>query len=171
MSDEAKKDDLSWILGEGDDADMVGDHVPTKTGNLRYWMPKGQERKVIFLTDYEKSVVIWEHQLRLNGNWRNWFTCLEPLGVTCPICQYAEANDGQFRRYKGRFFSIIDTHEFKDRSGATRSNVKKLMCCKKDTSEVLKRLSDDCKERDGNGLRGAMFKIFPNWKRQERGSR
>ena len=54
-------------------------------------MPKNSERKIVFLNTggAADTPIIWEHNLQLNGSWRNWFTCVEPLGMKCPACAYA----------------------------------------------------------------------------------
>ena len=129
------------------------------SSNLRYWMPKGEERKIIFLTEGNKAPIIWEHQVRLSGDWRNWFPSLEWLGISPdPLKEFSEETN-QFKRYTGYAFTIIDTHEFTDRQGNKRSNLKKIMIAKRDTAEILKRLYQKRLDND-EGLRGAMFNVY-----------
>src|SRR5690606_12262234 len=106
--------------------------------NIRFWMPKESEKIVVFITDGDKAPVVYEHNFQLGGSWKNWLSCLEPLGIPCPLCQWANANNGQFARYKGAFFTIIDTSKFKDRSGKERVNERRLLVAKKDTAEIIK---------------------------------
>ena len=56
----------------------------------RLWLPAGGETEVTFVDEekhpggYPLPFVFQEHQLKLNGNWRNWFTC---IGKGCPLCE------------------------------------------------------------------------------------
>jgi hypothetical protein len=149
----------SWMLGTGVDTDMTGDARPGGGSNIRYWMKAGTERKIIFLTDGDGCPVLYEHQVQLGGSWRNWITCLEPLGQPCPICHWANTHDNQFARYKGQYYTIIDTTEFTDRAGKVRSNEKRLLVAKKDTGEILKRKYLGRLEAK-QSLRGAKFKVY-----------
>ena len=125
-------------------------------------MPKGQEKVVIFLTEGNKSPILWEHQFKLGGKWTNWCTCCKPLGVQCALCKWADTHNGSFNRYKGAFFTIIDTTEFEAKDGTKKKNLKKLLVAKKDTVDILKRKWQTRVEA-GEGMRGAMFKIYrPN---------
>ena len=157
MADEVEKP--SWMLGAGVDVDMTGDPTAGAGAFIRFWLPKGSDRTVVFLTEGNKSVCLWEHNYRMGGNWRNWLSCCGPTGAKCPMCAWADANDGQFRRYKAQFFTIVDCHEFTDSAGKVRKNEKRLLCAKKDTTEVLKRKYLTRVEND-QGLRGAMFKVY-----------
>lgn len=148
----------SWIVGTGLDSDMSSD-VSAGGGGVRFWMPPGSERNVIFLTDGDKIPIIWEHAVYLDGSWRNWFTCLQPLGISCGLCDYASVNKGKFRRSRVAFATIIDTHEFEDRAGKKHKNTKRLFTAKKDAADILKRKYKDL-ITDRHRLRGAMFKIY-----------
>jgi len=155
-----KESPPDWMLGAGLDTDMSSEGGKSGAGSsIRFWMPKGAEKNVVWLTDGDKSPVLFEHQFQMGGRWTNWVTCLEPLGVPCPFCKWALANDGQFRRYKGVFFTIIDTSEFTDKSGKLRKNERRLLVAKKDTAEIIKRRYLSRLEA-GEKLRGAKFRIF-----------
>jgi hypothetical protein len=67
---------------------------PKKT--RRFWMPPGSEKVLIFLDD--EPFVFWEHNLKLNGSWRNWFTCLAPMGMECPLCKLADTTWEKVKR-------------------------------------------------------------------------
>lgn len=149
----------SWMLGAGFDTSMDGDPNPNEGNNLRFWMPKGTSRDIIFVTEGSEAKVIWEHAGQINGSWKNWATCLEPLGLPCPMCHYSNTHGGAWRRYKGRFFTIIDCASFKDRIGRERKNERRLLCAKKDTSDILQRKFMTRRDA-GQGLRGALFKVF-----------
>ena len=149
-----------WLAGSGIDADMSGEgSTKSSASNTnRYWMPKGSDRTIIFLSDGPDAVTAQEHQLQLHGNWRNWFTCLESSGKPCPLCEWNKEHN-QFKRYKAMFFSIIDTTEFVDKRGNKRKNLQKILCAKRGAAEIIKRKYLARFEED-EGLRGAMFKVF-----------
>ena len=165
MTDEKKPWETStgetpaWMGGRGLDSDMTREASGKKSSTLRFWMKKGEERNVVFVTDSNTSPLVHEHQVRLGGSWQNHFTCLEPLGIPCPLCKWANENDGQYRRYKAQFFTIIDLTEFTDRSGKVRKNERRLLVAKKDTTEILKRKYLARLEAD-QSLKGAKFKIY-----------
>jgi len=161
VSDEDTSGVPAWLVGEGLATDMTGD--PATSGpNLRYWMPKGTDRKIVFLTEGNTAPVIWEHQVKLGFGkraWQNWITCTQSLGIKCPVCEWSKRHDEQFRRYKGVFFTIIDCAEFEDRAGKKRQNERRLLCAKKDVAEILKRKYLQRLEAD-QGLKGAMFDVY-----------
>lgn len=155
---EQEKDSSNWMMGGGlTDGDMEGDYTPTFT--RRFWMPQGSEKYVVFLTEGNVAPIVFEHQVQLGGDWKNWFSCLEPLGLKCGLCEYAEDNNGRFKRYKAMMMTIIDTSEYKDRTGKIWKDQKCLMACKKDTQEILKLKYLDRLEED-EGMRGAMFRVI-----------
>jgi len=154
-----------WMDTKGFSGDMEGD--PQSGGSWsesdnRYWMPAGSERRIVFLTEGNAAPIIYEHQMRIGsskGAYRNWATCLKPLGGPCALCDYAEANNNG-KRYKGMFFTVIDCSEYKSKkTGETVSHQKRLMCCKKGVVETLTRKFNTLRE-EGKGLRGAMFTVY-----------
>lgn len=164
-TEKAPAETADWmkaLVGEGLDTDMTGDRRPGGGANARFWMPKGTERVIVFLTEGNQAPVIWEHQVKLGGSWRNWFTCLEPMGQPCPLCQWADSHNGQYGRYKAAFFTVIDTNAFKDKAGVERKNLKKLLAAKKDTAEILKRkFLNRMEASEGkSGLKLAAYKVY-----------
>jgi hypothetical protein len=158
-------DDAPWLQGTGVGQDM-GDpnRVAGSGGGSRFWMPKGESKTIIFLTDghgEEGPPTVFEHNPPLGQGpkrWQNWVSCIEPMKIRCPLCEWADSHDGQARRYKGMFFTVIDTSEFTDKSGVKRSNLKKLLVAKKDTAETIARKYLTRVEA-GERLLGAMFKV------------
>lgn len=157
-----------FIQGTGMDSDM-SDPNRRSGGNQaskRLWMPKGSSKTVIFLTEGTGPLpygppVLYEHQPPIGQGkrrWQNWHPCLEPLGVPCPLCKWAETHDGTGRRYKGMFFTVLDLSQWTDAQGVTHTMSKKLLVAKKDTKEKIERRYMTRVEA-GGGLRGAMFRI------------
>lgn len=118
----------------------------------RYWMPDGAEQRITFL-DGELSEAglldvprYWEHNLQINGSWKNWYPCTKDE-EPCPLCDikapalvYA--------------FTIIDHREWEDKNGKTHQHERKLYICKGDT---YKRLSKIAAKREG--LTGCTFDV------------
>jgi len=151
-----------WEVSDGGlvGSDLGSDTVK-RAGSVtsRFWLPKGEERRIIFLTEGDSARKIWEHQVRVSGDWRNWFTSLDWCGISPdPLKDFAEET-GMFKRYNAYVFTIIDTHEFTDRQGNKRKNLKKLLLAKRDTAEILKRLYLKRVENE-EGLMGAMFDVY-----------
>jgi hypothetical protein len=164
VSEETPEDAAPWIQGTGVDQSMDDPNRSATGGGMRFWMPKGSSKTIIFLTDghgpngppsvFEHNPPMGQGKMR----YQHWFSCVEPLGMKCPLCQWADTHDGNGRRYKGLFFTIIDTTEFVDKAGNKRSNLKKLLVAKKDTAELLARKYLSRVEAGGS-LMGAMFKV------------
>ena len=153
-----------WMVGAGLDTDMTGDPNTGGSSGNRFWMPPGSEKTIVLLTEGNAMPVIWEHQPKIGGSFRNWFTCLdngkkEGEKCTCDLCAYAAANKGKGRRYKAAFGTLIDTSEWTDDKGKKHSNTRRLLCSKKETTEILKRRYLQLLE-DGKGLQYAIFKVF-----------
>lgn len=125
-----------------------------QSGNtvFRYWMPEGAEQRITFL-DGELSEAglldvprYWEHNLLINGSWKNWFPCVKDE-EPCPLCEIKPPS-------LVYVFSIIDHREWEDKNGKTHQHERKLYVCKGDT---YKRLSKIAEKRDG--LTGATFDV------------
>ncbi|NMA67776.1 MAG: hypothetical protein GX957_16355 [Clostridiaceae bacterium] len=114
----------------------------------RFWLPGEANAKIVFLDD--NPPIIEEHQLKLNNDWRNWYTCLRIVGETCPICD--ELDD---KPYTVGFYTIIDTTEWTDKKGETHKNQLKLFAAKFQTLQILKRLSGK-----RGSLAGCVFDVY-----------
>lgn len=112
----------------------------------RFWMPVEGESKIVFLDD--DPVIIEEHQLKINGNWNNFFTCLKMFDERCPICKQKD-NPSTVG-----YYTIIDRTVWSDKKGIVHKNERKLFGAKTKTLRKLRRLSND-----NNGLVGCEFKV------------
>ena len=60
---------------------------------FRFFVKRGTERRITFLDgeldeDGELSMTMYyEHNLYMNGNWRNFFVCTGNEEEPCPICE------------------------------------------------------------------------------------
>ena len=113
----------------------------------RLWMPKGASKTIMFCDD--EAFRFWEHQLYVDGSWRNWYVCPKKnANEPCPIC------DKDYQAAFVSFYTIIDKTGYTDRSGNKHVNKKILFPAKIPTLEKLKRQS----EKRG-GLTGCVFEV------------
>jgi hypothetical protein len=137
-----------------DEAAFVRD--PTR--NIRFWMPKGSEKTVVFLSP-DAELAYWEHAMKIGDDFRNYATCLTHLRLDCPLC----ALEGKVQKYKAIPFSLIDRSEFTLKSGDKKGTVvkdsKRLYVIKAGAWEKLARRVAKLKE-DGKSLFLAEFRIF-----------
>lgn len=118
-------------------------------GNVqRFWLPEGKSATITFLDgvldehNTLASTMYWEHQVKMNGHWRNWFVCTHET-EPCPVCE--SGNQPSFVAA----FTIIDHSEYTDRSGKVHRDEKRLFVCKRDTYAILQQ-----KAQKKDGLRG-----------------
>jgi len=118
----------------------------------RHWMPKNTETQLTFLDGnldddgVLDAMVFHEHQVFMNGNWRNWFVCTQDQ-EPCPICE-----GGDNPSLVG-VFTVIDHSEF-EYNGKTYKNIRKLFVAK---TQTMKQLQKIAAKRDG--LAGATFDV------------
>jgi hypothetical protein len=110
------------------------DKLPDVSKQNRFWLKVGEERQIVFLD--KDPFTFWEHQVRLNGEWRYYFTCLKNLNKPCPLC------DAKVKRYFVGLFSIIDVSSYIAKDGKEVKNPVKLMAIKQKALKLLKRHDD-----------------------------
>jgi hypothetical protein len=114
----------------------------------RFWLKPDKSTKIIFLDS--KGFYYREHQIKKNGSWLNWETCISDIGEDdCPVCENG---------YKYAYvcaFSIIDCSKYTDKRGNKVTARKKLMICKSTArNKILKR-----KEKLDGDLTGCIFEV------------
>jgi len=157
---------MSWFA-TGYDAIVEEDTRKKDASRVsRFWMPQDAEKVVTFVDDdttprevihdgqkykLEVPFVVKEHQMQLNGHWRNFFTCLRPMGQTCPICENSDSRASQVAVY-----TVIDHSEWEDRNGTKHKDELKLYVVKTSSStyKLLQKLASKRK-----GLRGCTVTI------------
>lgn len=106
----------------------------------RFWMPKDTEKEITFLD----GVVApdgsfnfhsyYEHNIQMNGSWKNWFVCLaQEEQQPCPLCEA-----GDTARFVG-VFSVIDHSEWTDKKGVKHKDELKLYVAKLTTLKLLRK--------------------------------
>ena len=114
-----------------------------------------REQRVTFVDDDTQvdpklggipPIQLYEHQLNIGGNWKNWFTCLG--AGKCPLCEAGE------KPYFAGAYTIIEHSEYQDKKGVTHRNELTLFVCK---TEVLRTIKHISKKR--GGLKGLVLDI------------
>jgi len=121
----------------------------------RFWLPAEAKTLITFVDEfkhpegYPLPFVFMEHQLQLNGNWKNWFTC---IGEGCPLC----ANDN--RPSLVAAYTIIDHTEWKSKkTGEVHKDELKLFMAK----PAIKKLLLNSVQKRG-ALRGWRVEVLRN---------
>lgn len=99
----------------------------------------------------EQYVFLSEHQLKQNGHWRNWYTCLKDISEdgACAACD-SGANYSYICA-----FTIIDHTKFTTKKGTKVVASKRLLVLKSTArNKVLKQ-----KERRDGDLTGCKFEV------------
>jgi hypothetical protein len=104
---------------------------------FRFFVKRGTERRITFLDgdldqDGELSMTMYyEHNLYMNGNWRNFFVCTGNEDEPCPICE-----EGKMPAMVA-VFTVIDHTEYVDRNGNTHKDQVMLLVAKRQTQKLL----------------------------------
>jgi len=118
--------------------ELADDEKARRVG--RFWLPEGTKftKNILFLD--EKPFGYYEHELKLNGKWGNYFTCLKGSG-RCPLCEIGERPS-----FIG-MLTCVDLTGYEDENGVRKGkNRVMLFPAKMDTLELLKM------RRNTNGL-------------------
>ena len=106
-------------------------------------------RSVLMLQD--KPVVLTEHQVKIDGDWRNWFPCLQRHDERgCPLCDPVIEN----RAYKAGLFAGVELCSYTRRDNTVVRNPRTIITAKTERSMFF-----DKKNTDKGGLRGTEWKV------------
>ncbi len=123
----------------------------------RFYLPTGAEQKITFIDgDLTPDGIIdvsmfREHNLKLNGHWKNWFRCTDFGGEgaePCPICE------GGDNAYVASVFSIIDHSLWTDSKGKKHQHEMKLFVAKREALNILQKHAVK-----RGGLAGVTFEV------------
>lgn len=127
----------------------------------RLWVPGGAELNATFLDPLEHNGIetpfmFDEHNVYLNGHWRNWFTCIEgePHPETgkpqkCPLCAIGNSS------YFAAAFSIVDHSQWESKkTKKVHEHELKVVVCKSQVRKILLK-----KMKKEKGLRGWLVEI------------
>jgi len=107
-------------------------------GPRRLWLASDSSTKLTFLDTPE--FFLYEHQLKIGGNWRNWYTCLKAVD-TCPICE-----SGEHPSYVV-VATVINHRKWHDKDGKVHQNEKQLAVFK---GRARQRIVKQIERREGD---------------------
>lgn len=152
---------MSWYKhgSTSEERKTAKEEAPARTAS-RFWLNPEEEKRVIILDD--EDFVLYEHHVKINGKWGNFFTCLKGHdgADACPLCMSGNqrrwtsfitvidctgfiGKDGKRIQYRRSLFPMTPT--IADRFSALRSKKTTLVNCLVDlkrTSENAPRLGD-----------------------------
>lgn len=103
---------------------------------LRFWLPVGESATLTFLDS--AGFYFYEHQVKKDGHWRNWYTCVRDFEPECPLC------DAGHQSSYVTAYTVIDHREYvSQKDGKRYGNIKKLFVAKRNVNKKLVRRRDE----------------------------
>lgn len=126
-------------------------------GPRRHWQPPETTQRALFLDD--DPFMYWEHNFKLNGNWRNQCVCLKrnKIDDTCAIC---DKWDDRYPYFIG-LHTTINMTPWESKKGNVYCYQREIFAARlggKDKPGVLKKL-ERLKKKYGR-LRGLIFDVY-----------
>ena len=145
--------DKWWSEGTDDLDEIEKEEKRMKSGGTRrVWMPVGKTFDGGLLDD--EPFRCWEHQVKINGDWKNWFTCRaknKGLGDSCALC-----DDGHRPNFMS-FLTVVDTVGYVGKSDGKTYGVGRRMLLPM-RMDALRKFT---RKKDAAGaLAGRKIKIF-----------
>lgn len=122
----------------------------------RFWLAPGKSTRVTFLSGNltEEGVAgdidvpcAYEHNMQINGDWRNWFVCLSAQ-EPCPLCQNGD------KPYFVGLFLVVDHTAYNDSKGVLQKDTIKIFAAKSETYNLLR-----AQATKRGGLVGATYDV------------
>jgi hypothetical protein len=139
----------SWYNTGYDGVDREKERIARNQGPNRFWMKEGTKKEIVFIDDEPFS--IYEHNPKINGTWRNQFTCLRDVTDMAVCCEKLGERD---RSFVG-FYTVVDISPIADEKNKKYQYEVKLFPAKLKTLSLLRR-----KKQDRGSLIGCMFNVF-----------
>lgn len=113
----------------------------------RFFLKSGEEAIIVFVDS--SPFGIYEHNLRIDGKWGNYYTCCKEI-MPCPICQQFPDNKPTWTAY----LTVIDTRAFiRQSDGVEIKNRKVLFPAKGTAIARLEKLLEKHKSLAGLAFR------------------
>ena len=141
--DEPKDTSDAWFaVGDDSDADFKGPQQQT----FRVWMPQDNKpREFTIITD--APFTFKEHAVKMGGSFRNYFTCIAPMGQRCPLCE------SKNRPYVAKAFYVIDHTPYKDKAQKVHKDQIRLLVMKGQSYTIFRARLQAYFEKAGKELR------------------
>jgi hypothetical protein len=139
----------SWYEQGFDGVDQEQRRLEEMQGPGRIWIPPGAAKELVIIDD--EPVCLHEHNPKMNGSYRNWFTCLQGVSDEVVCCQVL----GPQSRYYCGYLTVVDCTEWVDGKGNKHQFEMRLLQLKLKSLKKLRR-----KKEDKGALVGTMWKFL-----------
>ncbi len=138
----------SWYNTGYDGVDREKERIARSQGPNRFWMKEGTKKEIVFIDDEPFS--IYEHNPKINGSYRNQFTCLRDVTDMAVCCEKLGERSRSFVGY----YTVVDITPVADEKAKKYQYEVKLFPAKLKTLGMLRR-----KKQDRGSLIGCMFNV------------
>lgn len=128
---------MSWYQSGFGGVDQEQARIESQYGPGRFYVRVGGTKDFVFADD--EPVCIYEHNPKINGNFRNWLTCLQGVSDDVVCCQILGPNS----RYYCGYLTVVDCTEWIDKKGNKHQYEVKLFPAKLRTLKQIRRKKDD----------------------------
>ena len=129
---------MSWYETGYDGVAKEEQRLEESQGPQRFYIKAGEQKDFVFVDD--EPFCFHEHNPRIGGSFRNWFTCMQavyPDDVVC--CKVL----GPSSRYYVGYYTVVDCSKWKDQKGNEHQYELRYLQAKKKTINRFKRKKAD----------------------------
>jgi len=101
----------SWYDVGFDGVEKEQRRLDEQQGPGRLWIAPGNSKEIVWVDD--SAVCIYEHNPKMDGNYRNWMTCMQGVYDEVVCCQRL----GPKSRYYVGYLTVVDMSEWLDGRG------------------------------------------------------
>jgi hypothetical protein len=138
----------SWYNQGFDGIDKEQQRLDELSGPGRIWIPQGASKDVVWVDD--DPCCIYEHNPKMNGNYRNWLTCQQGSSDDVVCCTQLGPNS----RYYCGYNTAVDCSEWQDKKGNKHQYEMRLVQMKLRSLKKFKR-----KKETKGALVGTMWRL------------
>jgi hypothetical protein len=138
---------MSWYTSGFEGIEKEQQRLDSMQGPGRLWIPVGAQKDIVFVDDDPPG--IYEHNPKMNGNYRNQLTCLLGAADDVACCQVLGPNS----RYYVGYLTCVDCSSWRDKKGNEHQYEMRLFPAKMGTMKKLRR-----KKEEKGSLVGAMYR-------------
>jgi hypothetical protein len=128
---------MSWYQQGFDGVAEEERRLEEMSGAPRLWIPGGGYKDVVVVDD--DPFAIHEHNPKIDGNYRNWLTCLQGVYDEVVCCQIL----GPKSRYYVGYLTFVDCSKWTDQRGNTHQYEMRLAPLKMKSLKRFKRKKED----------------------------
>lgn len=140
---------MSWYETGTEGIEREQARLDSQRGPGRLWIPPGADKDIVVADD--EPFCIHEHNPKMDGNYRNWLTCLRNAYDEVVCCQVL----GPKSRYYCGYVTIVDCSEWTDNRGNKHQYEMRLLQLKMKSLKKFRR-----KKEDKGALVGTMWNFL-----------